>query len=162
MSFHSSQGLRLEATASRRSWTYGFKSPVDGRMRQQKLGEWPAMSYASAIAKWQEIRARRDSGEDPALTRRASNRAVVALTPESYTVKELCEDFLTVHIERHRDSVGAASRAGASSARSLRLPACQPLPSPGNRPSTCSIVSVTHLGTRQFCAQSLAQHGTML
>ena len=162
MSFHSSQGLRLEATASRRSWTYGFKSPVDGRMRQQKLGEWPAMSYASAIAKWQEIRARRDSGEDPALTRRASNRAVVALTPESYTVKELCEDFLTVHIERHRDSVGAASRAGASSARSLRLPACQPLPLLGNRPSTCSIVSVTHLGTRQFCAQSWARHGTML
>ena len=66
------------------------------------------MSYASAIAKWQEIRARRDSGEHPALTRRASNRPVVALTPESYTVKELCEDFLTVHIERHRDSVGAA------------------------------------------------------
>ena len=162
MSFHSSQGLRLEATASRRSWTYGFKSPVDGRMRQQKPGEWPAMSYASAIAKWQEIRARRDSGEDPALTRRASNRPVVALTPESYTVKELCEDFLTGTSNGIGILSERPSRAGASSARSLRLPACQPLPLLGNRPSTCSIVSVTHLGTRQFCAQSLAQHGTML
>ncbi|WP_084515484.1 Arm DNA-binding domain-containing protein [Burkholderia sp. WSM2230] len=108
MTFDAFQGLRLEATASRRSWTYRFKSPVDGRMRQRKLGEWPAMSYASAIAKWQDIRARRDAGEDPALTRRASNRHEVALTRESYTVQELCEDFLTGHIERHRDSVGAA------------------------------------------------------
>ncbi len=108
MSFDAFQGLRLEATASRRSWTYRFKSPIDGRMRQQKLGEWPAISYASAIAKWQDIRARRDAGEDPVLSRRSSNGPVVALTPESYTVQELCEDFLTGHIERHRDSVGAA------------------------------------------------------
>ncbi|MGA7781224.1 MAG: hypothetical protein WCA85_26450 [Paraburkholderia sp.] len=29
-------------------------------------------------------------------------------TPESYTVQKLCEDFLTGHIERRRDSLGAA------------------------------------------------------
>ncbi|MGA7781724.1 MAG: hypothetical protein WCA85_28995 [Paraburkholderia sp.] len=29
-------------------------------------------------------------------------------TPESYTVRNLCEDFLTGHIERHRDSLGTA------------------------------------------------------
>ncbi|CAE6938710.1 hypothetical protein R69927_07569 [Paraburkholderia domus] len=108
MGFEAFPGLRLEATASRRSWTYRFKSPVDGRMRQQKLGEWPAMSYAAAIVEWQDIRARRDAGEDPVLTRRASNRPVMASTPESYTVRKLCEDFLTGHIERYRDSLGAA------------------------------------------------------
>jgi hypothetical protein len=53
MGFEAFPGFRLEATTSRRSWTYRFKSPVDGRMRQQKLGEWPAMSYSAAIAKWQ-------------------------------------------------------------------------------------------------------------
>lgn len=63
MSFEAFPGLRLQATTSRRSWTYRFKSPVDGRMRQQKLGEWPAMSYAAAIAEWQQIRARRDAGD---------------------------------------------------------------------------------------------------
>ena len=42
------------------------------------------------------------------MTRKASNRPVIASTPESYTVKQLCEDFLTGHIERHRDSLGAA------------------------------------------------------
>jgi hypothetical protein len=62
MSFEAFPGLRLGATTSRRSWTYRFKSPVDRRMRQQKLGEWPAMSQAAAIAQWQQIRARRDAG----------------------------------------------------------------------------------------------------
>ncbi|CAB3775539.1 hypothetical protein LMG28614_00011 [Paraburkholderia ultramafica] len=66
------------------------------------------MSYAAAIAEWQQIRARRDAGEDPVLTRKASNRPVMVSTPESYTVRKLCEDFLTGHIERHRDSHGAA------------------------------------------------------
>nr|WP_310793953.1 integrase arm-type DNA-binding domain-containing protein [Paraburkholderia sp. BL23I1N1] len=108
ITFEAFPGLRLEATASRRSWTYRFKSPVDGRMRQQKLGEWPATSYAAAIADWQEIRTRRDAGEDPVLTRKASNQPVIAATPESYTVRKLCEDFLTGHIERYRDSLGAA------------------------------------------------------
>jgi integrase len=107
LTFEAFPGLRLEATVSRRSWTYRFKSPVDGRMRQQKLGEWPAMSYASAISAWEEVRARRDAGEDPVLTRKSS-KPVKASTPESYTVKELCEDFLIGHIERHRDSYGAA------------------------------------------------------
>lgn len=32
----------------------------------------------------------------------------MASTPESYTVRKLCEDFLTGHIERYRDSLGAA------------------------------------------------------
>ena len=27
-------GLRLVATATRKTWTYRYKSPVDGRMRQ--------------------------------------------------------------------------------------------------------------------------------
>ncbi|MGF6836991.1 integrase [Paraburkholderia youngii] len=107
LTFEAFPGLRLEATVSRRSWIYRFKSPVDGRMRQQKLGEWPAMSYAAAISAWEEVRARRDSGEDPVLTRKAA-KPVMATTPESYTVRQLCEDFLTGHIERHRDSFGAA------------------------------------------------------
>lgn len=36
--------LRLEASASRRSWVYRFKSPIDARMRQIKIGEWPSTS----------------------------------------------------------------------------------------------------------------------
>ncbi len=32
----------------------------------------------------------------------------MAATPESYTVRKLCEDFPTGHVERVRDSFGAA------------------------------------------------------
>lgn len=32
-------GLRLVATASKRTWTYRYRSPVDGRMRQLRLGQ---------------------------------------------------------------------------------------------------------------------------
>lgn len=35
-------GLRVVATAARRTWTYRYKSPIDGNMRQIALG--PAMS----------------------------------------------------------------------------------------------------------------------
>lgn len=108
MSFEAFPGLRLEATTSRRSWTYRFKSPVDGRMRQQKQGESPAMSYATPLVEWQQIRARRDPGEDPVLTRKASNRPVLVSTPESYTVRKVCDDFVTGHVEPRRDSLGAA------------------------------------------------------
>ena len=47
-------GLRLEATASFRTWIYRYKSPIDGRMRQIKIGRWPAMSLHAAAAEWVE------------------------------------------------------------------------------------------------------------
>jgi len=106
IAFDQFPGLRLEATVSKRSWIYRFKSPVDGRMRQQKLGEWPGMAYGAAISAWEELRSRRDSGEDPVLARKHARQSS-AVSPESYTVRQVCEDFLVGHIERHRDSVGA-------------------------------------------------------
>jgi len=45
-------GLRLVATATRRTWTYRYKSPTDGRMRQVALGGWPAMALAAAAGAW--------------------------------------------------------------------------------------------------------------
>jgi integrase len=107
LAFDDFPGLRIEATASRRSWTYRYKSPVDGRMRQCKLGEWPAMSYSAAISAWESMRAKRDSGEDPALAKKR-HKPPAPVSSASYTVRRLCEDFLTGHIERHRDSAGAS------------------------------------------------------
>src|SRR4051812_13212915 len=53
-------GLRLEASATRRTWVYRYKSPIDMRMRQVKIGEWPAMSMAAAVAAWETLRSKRD------------------------------------------------------------------------------------------------------
>ena len=66
------QGLRLEASASKRSWIYRFKSPVDGRMRQKKIGEWPAVSLAKAAVAWEALRDQRNAGTDPVLETRAT------------------------------------------------------------------------------------------
>jgi hypothetical protein len=55
-------GLRLEATEQFRTWVYRYRSPVDDRMRQIKLGRWPAMGLPAALAKWQEQKDRRDAG----------------------------------------------------------------------------------------------------
>jgi hypothetical protein len=70
------------------------------------------MSYGTAIVEWQSIRARRDAGDDLVLMR--IEPPVAALTPESYTVRKLGEDFLTGHIGRHWDSLCARTFVRAS------------------------------------------------
>ena len=57
LTFDGFPGLRLQVTHSRKSWTYRYKSPLDQRMRQIKLGEWPAMGFPATIAEWEKQRA---------------------------------------------------------------------------------------------------------
>lgn len=105
-------GLRLEATATTRTWVYRFKSPVDGNMRQRKIGRWPAMSLAKAAAGWEELRALRDAGVDPALDQRAEKakkaKAVKETRAGVYTIRRLVDDYLIGHIDVHRKKKGAA------------------------------------------------------
>jgi len=64
-------GLRLKATAASRAWVYRHKSPLDGKMRQIKLGDWPAVSVAAAIVKWESLKLQREDGRDPSVEKRA-------------------------------------------------------------------------------------------
>lgn len=108
-------GLRIKATASSRAWIYRYKSPVDGKMRQIKIGDWPAVSAPAAIVKWEEMKRLRDAGGDPAVAKRsgrAEDKAVVqkqrAEEKEArFTVARLCEDYQAGHVERNRQSKGA-------------------------------------------------------
>ncbi|KVC65525.1 hypothetical protein WI72_33665 [Burkholderia ubonensis] len=97
-------GLRIVASATRRTWIYRYKSPVDGRMRQIKLGEWPAMAYAAAIAAWETARSSRDSGVDASMVKRREARHAPDAGPQAYCVRDLCRDYLTGHVERVRKS----------------------------------------------------------
>ncbi|MBF9263912.1 tyrosine-type recombinase/integrase [Paracidovorax cattleyae] len=101
-----SPGLRLVATDSRRTWTYRYKSPVDGRMRQVSIGQWPAMSLAAATAEWEKLRIRRDAGEDVAATKRASRKALEKAAPRRYTVRALCDDYMAGHVRQRRKKKG--------------------------------------------------------
>jgi integrase len=105
-------GLRLVATATRRSWIYRYKSPVDGGMRQVKLGEWPFMSYPTAAVEWEKRRDERSSGVDLQLKKRAARRearaVVAAEKTRAYTVADLVQDYLAGHIDLHRKPKGRA------------------------------------------------------
>ncbi|MGB3433707.1 integrase arm-type DNA-binding domain-containing protein, partial [Achromobacter sp.] len=59
-------GLRLVASASRKTWTYRYKAVDSGRMKQVALGHWPAVPAAAAAAAWQARREERAAGVDPA------------------------------------------------------------------------------------------------
>lgn len=105
-------GLRLEASASVRAWIYRYKSPVDGRMRQVKLGRWPAMGFPAALAAWERIKAQRDAGVDPAADKRA---AAAEARVVSYTVRQACNDYLASYESR------VAPKTYAEAARTLAL-----------------------------------------
>lgn len=105
-------GLRLEATETTRTWTYRFKSPVDGKMRQRKIGRWPAVSLAKAATEWEALRNVRESGVDPALAEKEARAQKVVKASEEragvYTVRRLVDDYLKGHIDVHRKPKGRA------------------------------------------------------
>ncbi len=105
-------GLRMTATGSRRSWIYRYKSPVDGGMRQVKVGEWPKMNEDDAVALWRQLRGERDAGVDPSLVKRAARREAREIAEKGYAgpyrVKHLVDDYLTGHIDVKRKPKGRA------------------------------------------------------
>jgi integrase len=91
-------GLRLEASASTRSWTFRYRSPVDGRMRQVRIGHWPAMTLPAALASWERLKAERDAGRDPGLEKRQKRQVTAAqAAAEAYTVRRACADYLKAY-----------------------------------------------------------------
>lgn len=107
-------GLRLTATQSTRTWVYRYKSPVDAKMRQAKIGRWPTMSLPAAIVAWEALREKREAGADVASDARAA-RAVVAqekaasrrvVAGEVRTVRQVCDYYLAGHINKHRAEKG--------------------------------------------------------
>lgn len=102
LTFKSTPGLRLKATASTRTWVYRYKSPVDGRMRQVRLGRWPAMNPTAAIVAWQQARDARASGADIAASRRTNkldqreraDNVHKERAQKAYTVRKLADDYL--------------------------------------------------------------------
>ena len=102
LTFDEVPGLRLVATAKLRTWVYRFKSPVDGRMRQQRLGHWPAMAPAAALVAWQAARDLRGTGVDPVAQRRAAKLQAAELLAaeragqrrQAYTVRRLVDEYL--------------------------------------------------------------------
>lgn len=114
-------GLRLVASESSKSWTYRYNS--DGKMRQIKLGAWPALSLPGAISKWQEIKDARSLGADPA---QAKKDKIKAARASIYTVAHAVEDYITGHLQINREARGAkavSARLCTAIASIAKLPA---------------------------------------
>lgn len=103
-------GLRVEAFSDRRTWTYRYRSPIDGALRQVKIGTWPAVSTNAAIVAWEGLRDARAAGRDPALEAKAKKDEEKRLAAEQkaksdagrYTVLDACNDYFEGHIVKHR------------------------------------------------------------
>lgn len=99
-------GLRLEASTAGRAWIYRYKSPVDGRMRQVKIGQWPALAVAAAATQWQALKDQRDAGADPSLEKKQQRQTARAGV---YTVRKMVDDYYNGHLSVNRKSNGAAA-----------------------------------------------------
>lgn len=103
-------GLRLTASASRKSWTYRYKD-ASGRMKQVGLGQWPAVSVQEAAAQWADLVAKRSSGVDPVQQKRQAKAP--KQEPERVTVRAVVEAYIAGPLADGRAPAGfeAARRA---------------------------------------------------
>lgn len=109
-------GLRLEAFTDRRTWTYRYRSPIDDKVRQIKIGAWPAISLHAAIAAWEGYRRQRDVGRDPGLEAREKKAEVRAKASAGkakrlsgdFTVADVADYYWEGHVLANRKPKGAA------------------------------------------------------
>lgn len=109
-------GLRLVASTTGRAWIYRYKSPLDGGMRQLKLGQWPAMSVSAAVVEWERRKADRDAGRCPATEKRAARHEGARRAAElrqsepakRHTVRALVADFIAQDAAHRRKPKGLA------------------------------------------------------
>lgn len=95
-------GLRLTATDAGKAWIYRYNA--GGKMRQIKIGQWPALSLPGAVTKWQELKDARSLGVDPALAKKAERQAKRKVV---YTVAQAVEDYYHGHLLVNRQAIGA-------------------------------------------------------
>lgn len=105
-------GLRLETSKRCRSWIFRYRSPVTGLMKQIKIGEWPELSVSAAIVAWEELKKRRDAGEDPSVQRweaKDEEKSEKVRRSRAATVGDVCYFYLKEHIATKRKPKGAAN-----------------------------------------------------
>ncbi|MBB5499454.1 hypothetical protein [Paraburkholderia sp. MM5384-R2] len=108
MTLRDFQAYAYQASTSRKSWTYRYKSPIDGRMRQVKLvsGRRPHLPQRSLRGK----RSASNAIPVPNL-RHCAERESAAAHPGDYTVRQLCRDYLEGYVEVNRKTKGAVEVA---------------------------------------------------
>jgi Arm domain-containing DNA-binding protein len=91
-----SPGLRLVATAGKKSWIYRYRLQT-GPLRQFKLGEFARMTLAEARELWAEQKKIRDRSLDPRIEKEKSIQAEAEKIQAAYSVDEMAEDWVRLH-----------------------------------------------------------------
>ena len=103
-------GLRLVAGQSARTWIHRYRAS-DGRIVQVRIGAWPAITQAEAVATVEANNRARARGDDPAqardLERQQRERDEAAVRAKAYTVAVMIEDYLVEHVEQARTAKSA-------------------------------------------------------
>jgi integrase len=108
------KGLRLRVVIGkangklRKVWEYRYRTRVEQKLRQLKLGVYPTITLEKARERWREEKVIRDDPKrgDPREERKRAAKEVKEKREEEklhqYSVRELCEHYLTEHIDKHR------------------------------------------------------------
>ncbi|CAN7336163.1 tyrosine-type recombinase/integrase [Variovorax paradoxus] len=132
------EGLRLVASASKMTWTYRYKSPASGLMKQTAIGPYPKMRASEAAAVWETLRAKRAAGIDPKEYQRQQRKPVAPLPAAGApTVRDVVQDYITKHIEHERQEAGAKAARRALEKLLEEEPDFAETPATGVIRSTC-------------------------
>lgn len=118
-------GLRVtKGKTGKTSFIYRYKSPIDGRVKQFKIGEYPAISLAEARLELGRLKALRSKGGCPATLKKAHNAQrqtrVSSEGKSDITVLQIAERYLSDYIEDKYDNKGKLIRSGARQIKGQR------------------------------------------
>ncbi|MBA3406214.1 MAG: tyrosine-type recombinase/integrase [Gemmatimonadaceae bacterium] len=105
-------GLRLVATATTRTWTYRYRDPATGALKQMTLGRWPGVTLPQALSAWEQARGARSVGVSVGDERRAKRKEVRASAEtlqrrQRSTVTRVLQQYVEEVVEPRRKTKGA-------------------------------------------------------
>lgn len=105
-------GLRLVAVGTKKTWTYRYKNAA-GKMKQVALGEWGALDFQKAAARYNDLKDLRATGVDPVEHKKQSKAEARERKPVVYTVRAVVADYLAGHVYVERSAASAKAARSA-------------------------------------------------
>jgi integrase len=110
---HPHSGLRLVVNKSgSKTWIYRYRSPIDNKLKQIKLGGYPAMSLNQARVTLIGLKADREAGIDLQERKREKKAKKLAESHADrqsvFTVSDMVDSYLENHIAQNRKPKGQA------------------------------------------------------
>ena len=119
-------GLRVtKGTTGKTTFIYRYKSPLDQRVKQYKIGEYPALSLSEARVELAKLKALRSTGVCPSTAKKDSRALKLQAqstkqSGQDITLIQVVERYLAEYIEDKYDKSGRLLRSGARNLKGQR------------------------------------------